>query len=94
MFLRTSKRFLAARTRGPRGFASRGFPLSTVLFWLFLYCWLLVSRGSRRLPWYPVVSRPVVSRIVFVVLVTVGFLSPVDPVAPVSPPVVSRGLPY
>ena len=60
------------------------------------------SRGSRGLPWSPVVSRIVIAG-----LVTVGSLSAVDSVAPVtfrglpwspvSPPVVSRcscGLPW
>ena len=65
--------------------ASRGLPCypapwSPVLFLLFLYCWLLVSRGSRGsrgLPWSPVVSRGL----------------PWLPWLPWSP-VVSRGLPW
>ena len=83
---------MAARTRDSRGFASRGLPWSPVLIWLFLYCWLRGSRGSRgsrRLPWSPVVSRPVVSRIVFAVSLLWAPGLPWSPVAPV----VSRGLP-
>ena len=74
---------------------SRGLPWSPVLFLLFLYCWLFVSRGfrgSRRLPWFPVVSRPVFSRIVFAVSLLLAPCLPWLPWLP-SPPVVSRGLP-
>ena len=86
--LKPSKGSSGARTRGSASFASRGL----LFFWVFLYCWLLVSlgsRGPRRLPWSPVVSRPVVSRI----LLVVSLLSvPGIPGLPWSP-VVPRGLP-